>query len=319
MPADLPASRRESGRESGRGSGQSVPPGEPAEVTAALLQQWPLPEPGKDKEARGRLLVLGGTASTPGAVLLAGEAALRAGAGKLQIATAAPVAAALAVAVPEALVAPLRSDYAGNIASSAAGTIAELAEGADAVLLGPGFADVGATVGLLTQVVPRLRCPVVLDALASAYLGRHRDGLAHLDGQAVLTVNVDELAQTLGEQEDAEDDPMGAARRLADEVSAVVLCGGQGKFVAAPDGRAWTSAAGGPGLGVSGSGDVQAGIVAGLLSRGAEPAQAAVWGGHVHGSAGDRLAERVGTVGFLAREIAGCIPQLMERLTAQGR
>jgi hydroxyethylthiazole kinase-like uncharacterized protein yjeF len=308
MPADLSGARRQAG--------------EPAEITPSLLQEWPLPAPGKDKESRGRLLVLGGTASTPGAVLLAGEAALRAGAGKLQIATAAPVASALAVAVPEALVAPLRTDHAGNVASSGAGRIAELAEGADAVLLGPGFSDVDATVGLLTQVVPRLRCPLVLDALASAYVGRHRDGLAHLRGRAVLTVNPAELAQTLGAgqegvgQEDAEDDPLDSARRLAGEASAVVLCGGQGKFVAAPDGRAWTSPAGCPGLGVSGSGDVQAGIVAGLLSRGAEPAQAAAWGGHVHGAAGDLLAQRVGRVGFLAREITECVPGLLEELTS---
>ncbi|HEY7722639.1 MAG TPA: NAD(P)H-hydrate dehydratase, partial [Pedococcus sp.] len=209
MPADLSGARRQAG--------------EPAEITPSLLQEWPLPAPGKDKESRGRLLVLGGTASTPGAVLLAGEAALRAGAGKLQIATAAPVASALAVAVPEALVAPLRTDHAGNVASSGAGRIAELAEGADAVLLGPGFSDVDATVGLLTQVVPRLRCPLVLDALASAYVGRHRDGLAHLHGRAILTVNPAELAQTLGAgqegvgQEDAEDDPLDSARRLAGE------------------------------------------------------------------------------------------------------
>jgi hydroxyethylthiazole kinase-like uncharacterized protein yjeF len=318
MPADLSGARRQAG--------------EPAEITPSLLQEWPLPAPGKDKESRGRLLVLGGTASTPGAVLLAGEAALRAGAGKLQIATAAPVASALAVAVPEALVAPLRTDHAGNVASSGAGRIAELAEGADAVLLGPGFSDVDATVALLTQVVPRLRCPLVLDALASAYVGRHRDGLAHLHERAILTVNPAELAQTLGVgqegvgqegvgqegvgQEDAEDDPLDSARRLAGEASAVVLCGGQGKFVAAPDGRAWTSPAGCPGLGVSGSGDVQAGIVAGLLSRGAEPAQAAAWGGHVHGAAGDLLAQRVGRVGFLAREITECVPGLLEELTS---
>ena len=66
-------------------------------VTPATLRAWELPEPGGDKSARGRLTVVGGTASTPGAVLLAAEAALRAGAGKLSIATVEPVAANLAV------------------------------------------------------------------------------------------------------------------------------------------------------------------------------------------------------------------------------
>lgn len=286
------------------------------QVTPELLRGWPLPEPGKDKEARGRVLVVGATASTPGAVLLAGEAVLRAGAGKLQIATAEPVAAALAVAVPEALVAPLPTDADGNIDAAAAEQVLSLAEGCDAVLVGPGFSDVDATIAFLARVLPELSAPVVVDALASAFITRHRDGLAHLGGQAVLTLNPSELALTLGiAEEHAEGDPTAAAVRLARESSAVVLCGGQGKTVASPEGRVWTSESGGPGLGVSGSGDVQAGIVAGLLSRGAEPAQAAVWGGHLHGSAGDALAERVGTVGFLAREVAGCVPGLLEELS----
>jgi hydroxyethylthiazole kinase-like uncharacterized protein yjeF len=283
-------------------------------VTAEVLRSWPLPEPGKDKESRGRVLVLGGTAMTPGAVLLAGEAALRAGGGKLQIATAEPVAAALAVAVPEALVAPLPTDRAGHIDEAAAAQVLELAEGCDALLVGPGFADVDATVAFLAKVLPEVSCPVVVDALASAFITAHRGGLAHLDGKAVLTLNPTELAMTLEIGEDGVDDPVDAAVRLARETSAVVLCGGQGKTVAAPDGRVWTSASGGPGLGVSGSGDVQAGIVAGLLSRGAQPEQAAVWGGHLHGSAGDRLVEDVGTLGFLAREIAGQVPGLLDEL-----
>jgi ADP-dependent NAD(P)H-hydrate dehydratase len=287
----------------------------PVDVTTGLLRPWPLPEPGQDKESRGRVLVLGGTASTPGAVLLAGEAALRAGGGKLQIATAEPVAAALAVAVPEALVAPLPTDGDGNIDPSAVEQVLSLSDGCDALLVGPGFSDVDASVHLLEHLLPQLTCPVVVDALGSAYVTAHRDGLGHLDGRAVLTLNPDELAKTLGVSPDqVEDDPAAAARRLAREAGVVVLCGGQGKTVASPDGRLWRSHSGNPGLGVSGSGDVQAGIVAGLLSRGAGPEQAAVWGGHLHGSAGDRLAQEVGTLGFLAREIAGCVPRLLDEL-----
>ncbi len=287
----------------------------PVDVTGGLLRAWPLPDPGKDKEARGRVLVLGGTASTPGAVLLAGEAALRAGGGKLQIATAEPVAAALAVAVPEALVAPLATDGSGNIGTAAVDEILSLAEGCDTLLVGPGFADLDASVDLLERVLPQVSCPVVVDALGSAYITAHRDGLAHLGGRAVLTLNPDELSKTLETSpEEVEDDPASAARRLAKDSGAVVVCGGQGKTVASPDGRLWSSSSGNPGLGVSGSGDVQAGIVAGLLSRGAEPEQAAVWGGHLHGSAGDRLAKEVGSLGFLAREIAGRVPGLLDEL-----
>jgi NAD(P)H-hydrate repair Nnr-like enzyme with NAD(P)H-hydrate dehydratase domain len=75
--------------------------------------------------------------------------------------------------------------------------------------------------------------------------------------------------------------------------------------IAAPDGRAWREDSGDAGLGTSGSGDVLAGIVAGLLSRGTEPAQAACFGAHVHAVSGQRLIPRFGRIGFLARELLG--------------
>ncbi|GAB3440608.1 NAD(P)H-hydrate dehydratase [Phycicoccus ginsengisoli] len=292
----------------------------PAErVTATLLRQWPLPAPGGDKESRGRVLVVGGTASTPGAVLLAGEAVLRAGGGKLQVASAHEVAAALAVAVPEALVHPLPTDAGGSLTPEAADELLELAEGADAVLVGSGFSDVDATLALLHALVPRLEAPLVLDAVASAYLGKGGGDVHHLGHGCVLSANMDEVALTLGVPvEDVNGDPAGAARALASRSGAVVLCGGATKTVAAPDGRVWWTDAGGPGLGVSGSGDVQAGIVAGLLGRGAEPEQAATWGSYLHGRAGDELAERIGTVGFLAREVPAVVPSLLHELTTQG-
>ena len=90
-----------------------------------------------------------------------------------------------------------------------------------------------------------------------------------------------------------------------------MLLGASTKYVADPAGRAWVVDRGGPGLGVSGSGDVQAGIVTGLLARGAEPAQAAVWGAWLHGRSGEVLADRVGPLGFLARELPAAVPGLL--------
>jgi NAD(P)H-hydrate repair Nnr-like enzyme with NAD(P)H-hydrate dehydratase domain len=70
------------------------------------------------------------------------------------------------------------------------------------------------------------------------------------------------------------------------------------------------------GLATSGSGDVLSGIVAGLLARGAAPAQAAVWGVYVHGQAGVRLSRRIGRIGFLARELLDEIAPVLDALEA---
>jgi hydroxyethylthiazole kinase-like uncharacterized protein yjeF len=238
------------------------------------------------------------------------------GGGKLQVATAATTSAQVGLALPEALVAGLPDDDSGDLSTTAAGDILDLAQGAATVLLGPGLMDPDAASDLLREVVPKLAGPVVVDALGSAYLTRFREGLHHLEGQTVLTVNPTELARTLRiDDPEVTADPVAATVRLAKEARTVVLCGGKRKIIASPEGETWQVLEGGPGLGVAGSGDVQAGFVAGLLARGAEPAQAAVWGGYLHAVAGDRLAEEVGPLGFLARELPAMAPRLLADLT----
>lgn len=288
---------------------------EPTRVTPDLLRRWPLPDPGSDKEARGVVLVVGGNRGTPGAVILSGEASLRVGGGKLQVATATTTSAQVGLALPEALVAGLPQDDSGDIAVEAAAEVIALARGAAVVLLGPGLMDPDAAADLLAAVLPKLHGPVVVDALGSAYVTKNPDGLHHLDGRCVMTVNPTELARTLRmSDEGVEDDPVEATLRLAKQARTVVLCGGTRKIVATPDGDTWLVLEGGPGLGIAGSGDVQAGFVSGLLARGAEPAQAAVWGGYLHAAAGDRLAEEIGPLGFLARELPSVAPMLLADL-----
>jgi ADP-dependent NAD(P)H-hydrate dehydratase len=289
---------------------------DPQHVTAELLKDWPLPDPGSSKHSRGTVLMVGGSSSVPGAMLLAGEAALRSGGGKLQVATTDSVAAQLAVTLPEALVSRAPELTTGDISPEAAQQILSLAESASAVLLGPGITSPEASTRLLREVVPRLTSQrVVVDALGSAYVTEEMECLHHLETTAVLTVNPSEVALTLGrDQDEVEDDPLAATVELARLAHAVVLCGGSDKYVANPEGRTWKITAGNPGLGISGSGDVQAGIVSGLFARGAEPEQAAVWGAWLHGTAGERLAESIGPLGFLARELPAVVPRLLSEL-----
>ena len=287
----------------------------PEVVTPALLRSWPLSDPGAGKDSRGHLVVLGGSRTTPGGALLAGEAALRAGAGKLAVATAGSVAAALAVAVPEARVLDLPEDDEGAIGPDAADRVVAAAESADALLVGPGFDDPDKAVALLAAVLPRVRCPLVVDALATAYLTERPDGVAHLDGRVVVTANPDELARLAGRDEvEGAEQVRDAAQEVARACGAVVLAGAEEKHVVAPDGRAWVVQGGGVGLGVSGSGDVQAGIVVGLLARGEDVARAAVWGAYLHARSGERLAGEIGPLGYLARELPAAVPAVLNEL-----
>jgi ADP-dependent NAD(P)H-hydrate dehydratase len=288
---------------------------EPALVTPPLLREWALPEPTGGKNARGSILVIGGSSQTLGAVLLAAEAALRAGAGKLQVATAESVAPFAATALPEALVRALPESDSGAIRAEAADVVRELAEAADAVLIGPGMQDVDETQGFGDRLLPHLSGPVALDALGLASVTADVGCLRHLDARVVLTPNPTELAIALHIDEDElEKDPAAATVELAGRANAAVGLGGATSWIAAPDGRLWRDDSGGAGLGVSGSGDVRAGLTAGLLARGAEPVQAAVWASHLHGRAGERLAATIGRLGFLARELPYQIPAVIDEI-----
>jgi hydroxyethylthiazole kinase-like uncharacterized protein yjeF len=297
-------------------------------VTPSLLRSWPLPSAGEDKYSRGAVMVIGGARATPGAALLAGIAALRAGAGRLTLAVAESVAPQLAVSFPEAGVIGLPETGAGSVRGAALDPIHGDLEGADAVLVGPGLDDADRAEDLLRTLLERDYdgdstgggsgtggATIILDAYALGCLPRLGDALEPWRGRLILTPNPHEaeilLGRDLGQLESA-------VRDIARQYQAVVSC--QGFIARPPDGQdpdgpeLWEITTGYGGLGTSGSGDVLAGTIAGLRARGTSDVQAACWGTHLHAAAADRLASRLGPLGYLARELADELPALMLEL-----
>lgn len=289
----------------------------PVAVTSALLRRWPLPEPGEqaDKQDRGVAMVIGGAAEVPGSLLLAGTAALRVGAGKLKLAGPRSTIAALGVAMPEARVIGLPETGEGFLdrrSGSRAGDVAN----AEAILIGPGMLNEDAIRGFMDEIIRRVADRVlVIDALALHALrgGHYRFSE---DTNVVLTPNPGEMAKITGDKpETIERDPETVARRVSEELNVVVALKGAETFIASPYGEVFRYAEGGVGLATSGSGDVLAGAVVGLLARGATLDQAAVWAVYLHGEAGNRLARRVGSIGFLARELCNELAPIMNGLS----
>ncbi|OWU97151.1 NAD(P)H-hydrate dehydratase [Micromonospora wenchangensis] len=274
-------------------------------ITPGLLRDWALPVPTGGKDNRGTVLVVGGSRFTPGAVLLAGVAALRAGAGVLQLAAAESTAAALSIQVPEAMVVGLPETTDGAVAGDPGDRLGDLVGQADVVTVGPGLNDIDQSRALLRLVLSAAgpRTALVFDAYALGALSHEPDLLVGADRKVVLTPNLTEARHLLGR--DPGDDLDAESRELARRYEAVVSLYGH---IATPDGRGWREESGDAGLGTSGSGDVRAGLLAGLLSRGAEPAQAACWAAWVHAVSGQRLVPRFGRIGFLARELLDEIP-----------
>jgi ADP-dependent NAD(P)H-hydrate dehydratase len=206
---------------------------------------------------------------------------------------------------------------AGGIAPEAAELLCERAKRNDAVLLGPGMMDKDAVASLTTGMVKGLSGPaLVLDAEALVCLDTLREPLCHREGRTIITPHAGEMASLLEIERDAvEDGPLAIARQVATEFQVVVALKGGTTHIVDPDGNCWFYESGNVGLATSGSGDTLAGVVAGLVARGAGPAQATIWGVYLHGQAGNRLALSRGPMGFLARELLAEIPGIMAELS----
>jgi len=277
----------------------------------SALKAHPLPPViDGDKETKGRILVVAGSREVPGAALLAATAAMRAGAGKLRIATVESIAVELGIAMPEAMVVGLPEDDEGGFARAAVKRLAEQASEVDAVIAGPGMAPNESSANVAEALLAS-DARITLDAA----LLRALQPLDHERRDTpILLPHSGELASLLDCNEDRiERDPVGCGRRAAELYRSLVLVKGVTSHVVTPEGHVWTYDGGAPGLGVSGSGDVLVGIVGGLLARGAEPLNALLWAVWLHGEAGAALAKKVGPIGFLAREIADEVPLLLPR------
>lgn len=287
---------------------------DPIRLDERLLRHWPLPQVAgdADKEDRGRVLVIAGSREVPGAALLAAIATLRAGAGKLVVATAQSVAQPLAMALPEARVIALPEAEDGSFAPHAVELVADSASHTGAALIGPGLMGTQGTCRFVQSLLPLLaHAAVVLDALAMDVVRR----LNRFDQPVLLTPHAGEMAHLSGERkEDIAADPQAAALRACQAWNATVALKGATTVIAAPQGGCWRHEASHPGLATSGSGDVLAGVIAGFAAQGAPLKQAAAWGVVLHSMAGGALARRMGAVGYLARELEAEIPPLVRKI-----
>ncbi|HEX2766652.1 MAG TPA: NAD(P)H-hydrate dehydratase [Candidatus Limnocylindria bacterium] len=271
----------------------------------------------------GRLLVVAGSIEYPGAALLVGLGAMRSGAGLVRVSTAASVADRIAGAVPELTWMSLDEEAPGLIAPAGWRRITTEAAAYDALVVGPGLGSQPATQRRARQLLASVTLPTVVDA----------DGLNALAGTSrwwqpiraplVVTPHPGEFARLTGAPAPASDDDEAratAAAEAAKRWKAVVVLKGAHTVVAAPDGELLASAIGTPALATAGSGDLLSGAIGAFLAAGLEPFEAAGCAVAVHGAAGLLAADRIGTAGVMARDVAALLPEAIGQLRgARGR
>jgi ADP-dependent NAD(P)H-hydrate dehydratase len=288
---------------------------DPVPLDTAWLKANPRPEhhDAIDKNGRGRVLVVGGCRRVPGGTRLIAEAAFRAGAGKVTIATIASAAIPLGIALTACAVVALPETEKGEIAPESADLLLAELPLHDAIVFGPAMIDAESVGALLDALLAKLPADMflLLDAFALRAAPDRVEAIRKHASHMVLTPHEGELAAMLGKKsEEISADPLGSLAEAAERFGAAIMVKGATSHLMAGE-TCLSYAGGGIGLAVSGSGDVLGGLIAGLGAQGLAPLEAAAWGIWLHGEAGRRLSETVGPLGYLASELAPLVPGLM--------
>ena len=293
-----------------------------ASRATAITQRWVARNlPARPERAHkgdfGRVLVIAGSIDYPGAALLAALGAMRAGAGVVRVAAAESVVARVSGTIPELTWMALDEEAPGLIAPGGWRRVTTESDGYDATLIGPGLGRQPATLRRTRQLIGSLTPPTVVDADGLNALADGSGWWQSLRAPLVLTPHPGEFARLTGEAAPSGDDDAGrasAAAAAALRWGQVVVLKGAHTVVAEPGGEPLQSEIASPALATAGSGDVLAGVIVAFLAAGVSPAVAAGCGVAVHGAAGLLAADRIGSAGVMARDIAALLPEAIAQL-----
>jgi NAD(P)H-hydrate epimerase len=265
------------------------------------------------KGTYGKVLIVAGSRGMSGAAVLCGHAALRSGAGLVQVASPADVQPLVAGAYPAYTTFAIRQHADGSFAETVSAELLALARAADAVAIGPGLGRTASVIALVRELLAGLRdVPVVLDA----------DGLFAVspfdaswrESRLVLTPHAGEFSRLTSEPA-----PQTTGERVEQSLAfvrkfgTVLLLKGSGTLVT--DGtRLYRNTTGNPGMATGGSGDVLTGVIVALLAQGLARFEAAALGAWVHGRAGDCAATVLGQTSLTSPDLVNSLPSVFREL-----
>jgi len=260
-------------------------------------------------------LAIAGSLRVPGAAILAGTSALRAGAGKVQLALPQSVALAVATAFVECGVIPLEENTTGDSLAVFSPELMNSMNLADTILIGPGIMDAAQANGFVRLALENGdKKRFVIDALALCQIRENTSLLIRRPDQVVVTPHHGEMATLLGiSKEEIDIEPLEYALQAAHELGVIVVLKGNKTFIATPSNEVWVHEDNLPELATAGSGDVLAGILSGLLARGTPTLDAALWSVVLHAQAGHKIARDIGGLGLIASELPAAIPSLLAK------
>lgn len=266
-----------------------------------------------NKASFGKVLVIAGSDQISGAAVLSARAALTSGAGMVRVYTHENNRVIIGSAFPEALITTYGDSRDKDV-------LEEAMNWADSLLIGPGLGQTARAEEILDQVLSASSLPMVIDADALNLLSKNMGRLLKAHHEMVLTPHMGEMARMTGESMHLlKGQTLRAAEEFAGDYQVHLILKDATTVTALPYSRTYINTSGNSGMATAGSGDVLAGICAGLIAQGMEAGQAAACSVFIHGLAGDLAASRKGARSLLAGDLLETLPEILKKFSERKR
>lgn len=270
-----------------------------------LIPSWPV---STHKGSRGKILIIAGSRNYIGAPLLAAQAALKSGAGLVELAVPESLYGSLSKRVTEVILHPMPETKNRSFALSSLENILKLAETKDAVLLGPGMSQDKETTKLINILIKKINKPLVIDADGLNALSENISVLRKRKHTTLLTPHPGEMSRLLKTtSQNVQANRLTLSHNFAIKYHIYLVLKGAYSIISLPNGEQFINPTGNPGMAQAGMGDVLAGMAVSFLGQKLSPADALKLACFLHGKTGDLLAKKKGTAGFTAKEISNSI------------
>lgn len=262
------------------------------------------------KGNHGKVLVIAGSVPYAGAALLAGEAALRAGAGLVTLAVPETIYSAVSGREPSLIVVPFPAlTKEGVFSVKAVSGLLKFISQSDALILGPGLSPHSEIKKVCARILRNLKIPCVVDANGLDVFSEPERPCPPLPGNWILTPHAGEFKRIFGTVVyDSDPKRFAQAQKAAKETKCVLVLKGYHSVIASPDGKAWLNPTGNALLATAGSGDVLSGMIGGFLAQQLKPVQAALAGVYFHGKSADFLAKSGYRRGIISSDLLKVLP-----------
>ncbi|MBN2343374.1 MAG: NAD(P)H-hydrate dehydratase [Deltaproteobacteria bacterium] len=304
---------------------QVVPIGVPASVSkkagvqghivteAEVRALFPSRKKDAHKGTMGHLAIVAGSLGKSGAAVMASKAAMRAGTGRVTIATTQNARATIEPRCLEVMVETVIEKPDAALTDKDVKKLASLIEGKTALALGPGLTTAPGISALSMRLLQMLEIPAVIDADGINILAKDPSGAGRIMAPMVFTPHPGEMARLTGKSTaQVQNDRIEIARQTAMWHKVTIVLKGAHTVIASPEGNILINPTGNEGMASGGMGDVLTGIIGSYLAQGMKPFDAAVAGTYIHGLLADRCVEKIGKSGLVATDLVAELPFLQK-------